>query len=168
MGPGDIILYEGQRWKVQNRSRSARVCLLSNWEGQQTEVVDDADRRLDSGVTLLYQPSTWPFLAVPQRPRFGRIIEVQRRGEKLEPLEDWVPSGLFSSGGSLFFNPTLRLRLGEVLTLIHERGRSRAAITRSFGTARFKRRRAAGPWEPREPTSAYDRLMSDDDPFEGQ
>ena len=113
MEPGDIVLYEGQRWKVQNRNRSARVCLLSNWEGQQAEVVDDADRRPGSGVVLLHQPSTWPFLAVPQRPRLGRIIEVQRVGEKLEPLEDWVPSGLFSIGGSLFFNPALQLRPGE-------------------------------------------------------
>jgi len=166
MEPGDIVSYEGERWKVLSRDREFRICVLSNWEGRQVEVADDLDKRPGSGLVLVHQPSTWPFLTVKGTTKGGRIVGVHRMGLKLEPLEDWVPSGILSTGGSLFFNPALGLRLGEVMTVMYERGSaSRITVTRSFGTAKHRKRRAEKPWKPRQRASAIDRLMGDDDPF---
>ena len=168
MNAGDIVAYQGTRWKVLSRDRSFRVCTLSNWEGKRLDVTDDLDRRPGSGLTVVYRPATWPFVAVPMKPRLGRVVEVHYQERKLEPFEDWVPSGLFSIGGSLFLTPALGLRPGEILILIHEKGgRSRVTLSRSFGTARHKKRRARSPWKPKKPKTVYDRLMGKS-PFEDE
>jgi hypothetical protein len=166
MEPGDVVSYDGERWKVLSRDREFRICVLSNWEGRQVEVADDLDKRSGSGLALIHQPSAWPFVAVKGTVKGGRILNVYRGGRLLRPLEDWVPTSIFGTGGSLFFNPALGLRLGEVLTVERERGSvSRISITRSFGTAGHKKRRAEKPWKPRQRATAIDRLMGEDDPF---
>lgn len=165
MNIGDIVSYQGTRWAVLTRDSSFGTCSLSTWEGRRIDVPDSLDKP-GSGLEVVHRPSAWPFVAVPMRPKSGRVIEVHRGTQQLEPFEDWVPSGMFSVGGSLFFNPNLKLRPGEVLILVHERGsRSRVILTRSFGTAKHKKRRAAEPWKPRKPKTVYDHLMGKD-PFE--
>ena len=166
MDIGDIVSYENARWVVLSRDRGYRTCALSAWDGRRIDVSDTLDTGASPVLVVVHRPGTWPFVAVPMRPKSGRIVEVYREGLLLEPFEDWVPSGMFSVGGPLFFNPTLRLRPGESLVLVHEKGsRSRVILTRSFGTAIHKKKRAAGPWRPHRPKTAYDRLMGKD-PFE--
>jgi hypothetical protein len=166
MDIGDIVTYQGVRWSVLSRDRSFGVCSLSSWDGRRINVPDGLDSGHASEVKVIHRPSTWPFVSVPMRPKSGRVTEVHRGTQQLQPFEDWAPSGMFCIGGSLFFNPALRLRPGESLILVHERGsRSRVVLTRSFGTVAHKKKRAAEPWKPHRPKTAYDRLMGKD-PFE--
>ena len=56
-------------------------------------------------------------------------------------MYDWVPSSRLSTAGSLFFNLSLNLMTGDVLTAVHQSGhRNRVSISRQFGT--IKKRRA--------------------------
>jgi len=166
MDIGDIVSYQGTRWIVLSRDRDYQTCALSSWDGRRIDIPDRPGSEAPPGVEVVHRPREWPFVALPTRPKSGRVTEVYRDGLLLEPLGDWVPSSMFGAGGSIFFDPLLRLRPGEVLILVHERGpRSRVIINRSFGTAGYKKQRAAEPWKPPRPKTAFDRLMGKD-PFE--
>jgi len=167
MEVGDVVLYQGIRWRVLNRNQSFRLCTLANWEGRQVEVPDDLEAHSGDELTVVAQPSKWPFVTAPSKSNAGRILEVLRDGEPLDPLVDWVPSSLLRPGGALFFNPALRLQTGEVLTVKYEKGSmSPLRINRNFGTGARRKKRKANPWKPPRPVTTYDRLMSDDDPYE--
>jgi len=169
MEVGDVVLYQGVRWRVLNHNRPFRLYTLTNWEGHQVEVPDDLDVHPGDELTVVAQPSGWPFATAPTKANAGRIVEVMRGGEPLVPLVDWVPSSLLRPGGALFFNPDLRLQLGEVLAAKYEKGRiSSIRINRGFGTAARRKKRKNNPWKPPRPLTAYDRLMSDEDPYEDE
>ena len=166
MEVGDVVLYQGVHWRVLSYNRSFRLCILANWEDR-IEVPDDLDGHPGNELTVVCQPSSWPFIAAPTKTNAGRIVEVTRDGKPLQPLVDWVPGNMFRSGGALFLNPALKLQTGEVLTAKHEKGLlSSVRINRGFGTGAHRKRRKSTSWKPPKPTTAYDRLMSDDDPYE--
>lgn len=159
---GDIVLYRDARWKVSSHSTSFRTCQLVQFSGEKLEVADD-----DPALEVLFHPATsWPFVAGPVHARSGPLVSVKRGEIGLAPLVDWVPSDFLRPGGSVFFNPSLRLRNGEILVGIHANGaRSRITITKAFGTVRTRQHRKANPPKLSGPRSSFDRLMNDDDIF---
>jgi hypothetical protein len=158
MNVGDIVLYQGARWKVVSHEPSFRTCQLVQFNGTKVEVPDDEDLK------VLFNPAkSWPFVAGPVHARSGPLIGVLRGALSLGPLVDWVPSDFLRPGGSIFFNPELRLRQGEILVGLHKDGtRSRISITKAFGTVRLRKHRVANPLKAKGPKSSFDRLMSDD------
>lgn len=169
---GDIVSYGTGRWKVTKYFRDARVCELTNWAYETTEVPDDLDTIPNSELSALIVVASpvedWPFATAQLRSTStGPVRFVSRAGNELVPLIDWVPGDLYRPGGTLFFNPQLGLRTGQVLVAVHRDGtRSRVNLNRAFGTA--KRRKAvakAGPRKPRGPRNRYDRILGAD-PFE--
>ena len=141
---------------------------MLDFDLNKTEVPDDLDAFPDKEfgeLTVICNPSlSWPFVAAPVNRRGGRITGIRRRGAELVPFQDWVPSQLLRPGGSLFFNPNLRLRTGEVLVAQHANGKvGRVTITKAFATVAQRKKRSA-PKEDTRP-SAFDRLL-DDDMFE--
>lgn len=159
---GDIVLYQEARWKVANHSTSFRTCQLIRFDGEKTEIPDD-----EQSLTVLFNPAeSWPFVAGPVHARSGPVVSVQRGQASLAPLVDWVPSDFLRPGGSIFFNPALRLRHGEILVGIHQDGtRSRISITKTFGTIKRRQHLKAHPPKVPSPRSSFDRLMNDDDIF---
>jgi len=156
---GDIVWTDGQLWKVTFHSSEYRTLTLASWSGSKIEVPDTPV----DGVRVVHTPQDWPFMALPMRASKGRILNISRNGEMTKPLDDWVPSGMISSGGSIFFNPALRLRPGEILLIHHERGVSKAKVKFSFMNTKDRKRLAEKPYRPRRPKTAYGRLSSDDD-----
>lgn len=153
---GDLVEQQGKRWKVTKHFRSRRMCELRAWDGSTQEVPDDHDESV-----LCHPPTDWPFVPLSVRPSSGPIVRVAREGSDLVPLVDWVPSAFLRAGGSIFFNPDLRLRPSEVLVAVFQRGDTvRINITRAFGTVQ-RRRVKANPQPPRR-RSAFERIMGED------
>lgn len=163
MKVGDIVLYQERRWKVESHSTSFRTCQLSQFAGEKTEVPDDLDANAEL-LKVLYNPAdSWPFVAGPVHVRAGPLVSVSRGAASLAPLVDWVPSDFLRPGGSIFFNPALRLRHGEILVGVHkDNTRSRISVTKSFGTVQRRKQRASNPPKVKGPRSTFDRLMDDD------
>ncbi len=156
---GDIVLYQEARWKVASHSPTFRTCQLVRFDGTKVEVADD-----EKDLRVLFNPAQdWPFVAGPVHSRAGPLVSVSRGAMSLGPLVDWVPSDFLRPGGSIFFNPELRLRQGEILVGIHRDGtRSRISITQAFGTVQRRKHRVANPLKVKPPRSSFDRLMDDD------
>jgi hypothetical protein len=165
---GDVVFFKGERWKVTNHRQEYRVCELTNWAMQKEEVEDTLDQDLGA-LNVLFNPTKdWPFVSVKLRSEAaGPVRKVLRAGAELKPLEDWVPGDMWRPGGALFFNPDLKLRMGEVLVAIHRGGnRSRVSLNTTFGTiATRKARAAAPPRKPKGPATRFDRILGAD-PFE--
>jgi hypothetical protein len=158
IGIGDIVAYQGTRWVVLSVEPEYHTCALSDLAGKRISVLC---RPGALPFELVHKPKTWPFISVPPRPKGGHVVNVFLGERRLEPLEDWAPSGIFSSGGVLFINPGIALALGEVLVVEYAKGlKSRVAITRSFGNIEHKKKRAEGPWKPPAPKTIYDRLKN--------
>ena len=168
MKVGDLVEFEGVRWKVT--VQRGRTCLLTNWQGETRELPEDHDRQptneLAPAIVLCHPPEDWPFVQVRCRlPHAGPIRQMLRDGEPLQPMVDWIPGDFVRPGGPMFFNPELRLRIGEVLTAKHWRGElSRVNISRGYGTVAARRARHLRPTRPPGPENVYDRLVQD--PFE--
>lgn len=164
--PGAIVEYEGLRWQVSSRNRQYRTCLLLRHDRQRLEVSDNADERICSGlqslIAVVARPwLEWPFVALPARPKSGPVVRVSRtRGivtTELEPLVDWTPANFLRPGGSIFFNPRLGLKKGEVLVATHQDGSgSRVPITPAFGTVA---RHIAKATPPKKPVTVFDRIV---------
>lgn len=153
---GDIVRMANQLWVV---ARCApRLVQLRNWAGITQKVLND-----NNVFSFVARPQDqWPFVAAPIRRTGGPVVRILRSETELTPIADWVPSGFNRSGGSIFFNPALKLRLGEVLVAHHKNGVSRIDVTPTFGTVRLRRKRAEEP----EPLTREQRLLGED-PFEG-
>lgn len=168
MKVGDLVEFEGVRWKVTIQRGS--VCTLTNWAGEHRELPTDHDlqpaNELPPVVVLCHPPEDWPFVQVRCRlASAGPVRHMTRDGQELRPMVDWIPGDFLRPGGPMFFNPDLRLRVGEVLTAKHQRGKlSRVAVSRGFGTVARKRARHLRPQRPPGPQNVYDRLVSQD-PF---
>lgn len=153
---GDLVEYEGKRWKVTKHHRSTRMCTLVAWDRSTQEVPDDRDE-----LVLCHPPTDWPFVPLTVRPNCGPLVRVARQGEDLEPFVDWMPSALVRSGGSIFFNPDLALRPSEVLVAVLQDGHTlRVNVTRAFGTV--QRRRVRANPKPLRRRSAFERILDDD------
>jgi len=77
-------------------------------------------------------------------------------------MVEWVPSDILRSGGSIFVNPALRLRTGEVLSAVYADGSlGRVNVKTTFGTVQH--RVARQQQQEIEPRSIYERLMGGGD-----
>lgn len=161
MKVGDIVLYNEARWKVLSLSTSFRTCALADFAGTKLEVPDDLETGEKPLLRVLYNPpEQWPFV-VCSAMRGGPVRGITRGAVGLSPMEDWVPSDFLRPNGAIFFNPRLRLRVGEILTAVHQDGlRSRLTVTKSFGTIQRRQARALEPAKVRGPLSATDRLLN--------
>lgn len=164
MDTGDIVLYRDKLWRFSSSNRDFGTCILVNFDTERVEVSS-----ADTSVKVLYSTTGWPFSVIPAKAfKAGRIVEIKRRGVALRPLVDWVPSDMLRAGGSLFFNPDLKLQSGEVLVARHEKGfLARVPITKAFGTGKQRQKRKASPWKPAPPVTVYDRLTGDS-PFDDE
>jgi hypothetical protein len=159
MKVGDIVLYQETRWKVVGHSTSFRTVQLVAFDGRKNEIPDDLDQSPELRV-LYHPPTQWPF-AVCSATRGGPLRSMARGNVGLSPMEDWVPSDFLRANGAVFFNPSLRLRHGEVLVGVHQDGtRSRIAVTKSFGTVQRRTKLARDPAKVRGPLSSIDRLLN--------
>lgn len=162
---GTIIRFQDCRWQVVASDEPTYQAVA--WNGSSVELTDG-----DPDVEIAAHPPTeWPFLAAPRRLRDGPIVKVRRtvdgQAQELPPLVDWALTSRLSSGGSIFFNPRLRLRQGEILVAEHRSGYlSRLRVTRGFGTVSGRKRRAEQPLRTHGRRTAYDRLLNNDDDFE--
>lgn len=145
--------------------RHVRTVTLIRWDGTLEEVEDDL-----KGVRIVCDPATdWPFVMAPVRfSKAGRVEKLIRpakaggRNQELAPYIDWAPSDPFRAGGSLFLNPELGLRYGEVLSAQHKDGvtMSRVPISKNFGT--MKQRELKKTAKPKV-FNRYEALFDDDD-----
>lgn len=166
MKVGNLVRYEDQAWRVYRADAQVRTVTLLHWSGQTLEVEDD-----NPGLKVIADVSVWPFVAAPRKAeKAGRLTRLIRTTEgrtvDLEPNVDWVPSDPFRSGGSIFLNPKLRLRIGEILVAHHTSDSnkitmSRVPITRGFGSV-SQRQKRSGMDRPREPRTWMDHLIDDD------
>lgn len=161
MKVGDIVLYQDARWKVVRHSASFRTCQLIAFDGRKQEVPDDLETGELAELRVLYHPpEQWPF-AVCGAVRGGPLRSIARGNVGLSPMEDWVPSDFLRPNGAIFFNPKLKLRVGEILVGIHQDGsRSRITVTKAFGTLQRRKIRAREPAKVKGPLSSIDRLLS--------
>lgn len=169
MKVGDIVRYEDKLWRVETHYKSARLCKIRSWADDVEEVPDDHDNTEmwgDTGLTVHANPSDdWPFVAAPHRSGDGPIREVLSGGVPLTPLEDWMPSSRLRQGGSLFINPSVGLRRGDMVIAVHKHGhKSRIDITGSFGTIKDRK---AGRLQARPRRANRGQALLNNDPFEG-
>lgn len=159
MKAGDVVEHEGRRWRVITMDPYLRTAILMDWEGAKIEVADDLG---PPELTVLFNPAeTWPFVTSPKR-GIARVTRLLCRGRDLEPMVEWVPSDILRSGGSIFVNPALRLRTGEVLSAVYADGRlGRINVKTTFGTVQH--RMARQQQQEIEPRSIYERLMGGGD-----
>lgn len=158
---GDLVEYQDKVWKVYKAIRDVRTLILIHIDGSKVEVADD-----DPEMSFVASPTkNWPFVALPRKAeKSGPIIQIQRpvrnRPHVLRPNLDWTSSDPGRAGGSVFFNPDLKLRIGEVLVATFRNGSlGRVPITKTFGSIAQKRQRAEQ--EP-ENTTLFGRLLDDD------
>jgi hypothetical protein len=161
MQVGEIVRYAEQSWRVYKMDRQVRTAILVKWDGTREEIADD-----DPGAVVVCNPSTaWPFTTSPRRSeRAGRIVKLTRATNpprELVPYVDWAPSDQYRAGGSIFLNPRLGFRIGEVLSAEHQNGSlSRITITQAFGTMAQRQLRAMKPKLPVR-AGRFNSLMDD-------
>jgi hypothetical protein len=165
---GDLIDWAGRRWVVRRIERSTRTAILHDGERTSETVPDDLDKvKPEDCRVVCNPPDDWPFVAITQRPKLGRVVRIAKpqgaNGETsdLVAFQDWVVADPAQPGGAIFFNPTLNLRLGDMLVAIYERGRARIQIPRDFlSTSEKVARSTVSSEAPR--LSVYDRLRRND------
>lgn len=140
---GALVEYGGHRWRVYKIDRNVRTVTLIRWAGAVEEVADD-----DPAVRIVAELSEWPVVTARVRPNAGPLVKLSTtRGGRLRPLEplvDWVPSDMSRAGGSIFMNPALKLRPGEILIAEYEKGSCvRVVITNRYGTMEARKRQRA-------------------------
>ena len=168
MKVGEIVRFEHKRWRVLSHSTDFRTCTLINFNLEKIEVPDDLDKGLE--LKVVANPENWPFVTIPTKITFGRLVSVTQakmdltRGETttvtLSPLVDWMPGDFVTAGGSVFFNPSLGLKAGDVLVATHLNGKTqRISITRAFGSMKTMTARVE---KKPEPMTIYKRILMDD------
>lgn len=167
MKVGDVVRYDHQCWRVASHAREFRTCILCNFDGLKVEIPDDLS---SVELRVLYNPITWPFVSLPVRP-YGRLMSISRStisalgdGSSittvLTPMEEWIPSDFLKSGGSVFFNPRLKLRPGEILVATYENQKTqRIAIPRNFVPMSARKKKAE---KKAAPLDNYQRILGDD------
>jgi len=128
-----LIRYGGTYWRITKTTANSGV--LQSWEGSTVSVNHDHE---DLGPE--FDIKTWPY-AMSQKTSSKRRIRklvrtVQGKFEELVPYLDWAPANYLQNQGPIFFNPNLKLKLGEVLVLHYDCGStSRVTIPVVFKTA---------------------------------
>ncbi len=170
MKVGEVVEYNGSRWRVSTANRSLRLNHLERPEGSTVEVPDDLDTnpREDCPVLkVLFHPAKdWHVVVAPIRPKSGAVLQLKRGGRTLVMMEEWVPGDFRRPGGSLFLNPSLNVRHGEVLVAEHKDGSlSRIYVTGNCGSVSYRKKRATQPPQVKQPSTALDRLLRNN-PFD--
>ncbi len=173
MKRGDIVSYQDRHWLVQTYDpKRLRIAQLLAADGATIEVAHDLDQT-DPGFRVLANPSIdWPFLTVPEKPRWGKVTGVSRIQERqlvaLVPVTDWVLSDPLRPGGSLFLRPGLGLKLGDILQVRFEKPGYAVNVTvpRTYGTVAGRVAMATQPKVKKGPATSYDRLLADDGDFD--
>ncbi len=169
--PGDLVDMDG-RWLVRQVLKRARVVRLLGI-GPDGVLPSDLEIPADSDDTGKCQVvanviDSWPMIAAPTRRSAGPFRILHRplgmtRQTPLLVLVDWVPADPLREGGPLFFNPSLKLRPGEVLAATHKNGAvSRINVPLSFGTIEKRVAVADAKRAPAVPTDVYDTLGNDE------
>lgn len=165
---GDLVQYQDKQWFVRfvdpRRSRTAHLLYT---DGTSVEIPYDL---APPELTVLANPSTeWPFIMVPEKPRWGKVESVSRvtmQGlVELTPFQDWVLADPLRSGGGLFLRPGLRLRIGDQLHVRYVTGFAvTASVTAAFASVEARRAKSAKKaQEIRSTPTTFDRLLVDDE-----
>jgi len=164
---GDLVaLPSGSTGVVRRLDSQVRTALVQiDMTSKLEEVPDDIDQT-DASCRILCNPAdVWPFVKVPDKPRFGPFVKPalgRRDGlHELEVFKDWVPTGI---GGtiSIFLNPALGVRYGHVIVAIYQKGRGRIDVPVNFGTVASMRVAKPQPEVQVSKDTAYDHLMGDE------
>lgn len=125
---GSIVELDGQYWKTVGHSRLMKTVHLANFDSKLEVPEED--------LKVIAVPSeSWPFA----QPRVttnekSPIVRILRGSTELSPFTEWVPTD-FQRQGAIYFNPSLKLRKGEVLTATCLNKTSvRIVIGPTFGT----------------------------------
>lgn len=173
MKRGDLVSFQGRHWLVtMHDPRRLRIAQLLAPDGTALEVAHDLDKT-DPTFQVLSNPSTdWPFVSVAEKPRWGPIRQVSRIVNRqlvpLIPVTDWVLAEPLRCGGSLFLNPALGLKTGDILQVQFDKPgyASNVSISPTFGTVARRKAMAETPKVKKGPATSYDRLISEDEEFE--
>lgn len=167
MKVGDLVIYQNTRWSTIRVDDDTRMALLVNQEGGRIEVPDTIDEDTPDAIQVLANPPTeWPMVAFPTKRGTGPIVEITLPGPTQNHLlvtwGDWVPSDPVREGGSLYFNPDLNFRQGEILIAKFRNGtRGRITISRNFGTVAKRVAAATAPKVPHEVPEERNRFNRD-------
>jgi hypothetical protein len=155
---GDLIEYRGSLWIAERHNRETRTRQLVR-QLEQVWVPDDLDKTDPEECKVRCNiPDSWPFVPVKGNKGWALKIHVPTRKLDLK-WGDWVQR----TPTTVFLNPELRLRQGEVLVVTCAYGSpTKVNIRPTYGTVKERQAKAAPPPPPIE-VSFYDRLMSDDD-----
>lgn len=172
MNAQDLVEYQGKPWLVTRVQEDFGVVNLTCVDGSRAEVPDDLDQTKPEELKVVaHPPSQWPMIAVPSKPGYGPFISVEVPGvttlTALIPWKDWVPADPVREGGTLFFNPELRLRPGQVLVATFKNGKkARLTITKSFLTVGQRVSASIqknAPPVPVEERNRFNRVLLEDD-----
>lgn len=167
---GDLLSWRDEPWLAVAMDRQRRLMSLRNVQGTIVGVPLNIDRTRARECKVVGNPARdWPcIIRKPIGQGAGKLVEVIRGGNLLNPLQDWVLDDMDrKGGGTIFFNPVLNLLTGETLVTRFESGRStRLVIPANFATTAERIAKLAEA--NREPRTVYDRLLSDDGPFEDE
>jgi hypothetical protein len=165
---GDVVEWGGHRWIVRRIERHTRTAILNSGELTNETVPDDLDKTKPTLCQVISNPpQDWPFVAITQRPKFGRLLRITRPSlagttAELVAFHDWVVADPIQPGGAIFLNPSLNLRHGDQLLAVYERGNARIQIPREFLSTSQRVARATAPEEEAPRISVYDRLRRND------
>jgi len=154
---GLVIDYKATPHKVVAFDSETRTLSLQKWGGS-VEKVNEGNPGLKNPVLV----SQWPFLNAPKRNyRAVKLTRcVQRRIVELIPFKEWSPTDVFCSGGPIFLNPALKLKLGEVLVLHYKNGPPTCLrINRNFASVFQRKARQKAKTE--KPKGLFDFLKDE-------
>lgn len=165
------MAFRGRTWLVHTYDpRILRVAQLVAEDGTPLEVSYTQDKTDPTFVVLANPSADWPFQTLPEKPRWGKIMQVGLIQDgalvPLVPFLQWIVAEPLRSGGSLFLAPTLNLKAGDVLQVQHEKGTRNVTISPSFGTVQHRQKMAATVKVPKRPQTGYDRLLQNEGDFD--
>lgn len=167
MKVGDlVVLPSGVVGIVRKLDTQVRTAFVqTDATARMEEVADDLDETEAPKCRVICNPSiSWPFLRVPDRPRLGHFVRpmLPRTSgvRELKLFHEWVATGVGSTV-SIFLDPVLGVKYGDMLLAVYEKGTGRIMVPPTFGTVASKMARTQVK-EERKPVTAYDRLMEDD------
>lgn len=164
MKTGDLVQFDGARCFLLRMDPQTRMAALVYPDGRKVEVPDTLDVDDPVRLQVVANPSSeWPMVACPTKRGAGPVIRVTvpPRNRELRQWVDWMPADPLRAGGTIFFNPALRLSGGDLLLATHRSGFvSRITVPLKFGTV--AQRVAAVPAPRFEPQPERTRFNRDD------
>lgn len=168
MKAGDLIEYKKTRWRVLHLNRTTRLVSLIGLDNSKIEIPDNLDIVEPENCQVVAVPATtWHTVTAPIKKGAGKIVKLilpSLRSAPRELLEgyDWISADPSREGGSLFLNPVVGLKAGDVVLAEYLNGtRNRITITNLIGTVAQKQARMV-PKEAPKP-SVYDQVLFDDE-----